>query len=581
MIRFRVSIVVFIIISISCASIQILPFDTAEERASSSLIILGNPPGTYPVSIVDLPDLLAFAEDENPAVRQMALFQLQQLKTVTFLDDILPLIFDDDISVSRNAEELFLKNKDKAVPIFRNILDHKDPLLRYKALEFLVKLDDKESLTLIIELFDDDEEKVVDRAIIAAAELGSVNDRILFDTLLRQEVSLRVGVVKTFNKIGDPAVLGTLLPYFYDPELKVQNAVKFAFVDFGDQSIPYLLNVLNNPVPQTQISILGLLEALQNKDSIPHIIALFNNDNERVKAAAINTTSTFGDEALDFLGESLNRSDEDIVITSIRLLGNIDKRESLNYLVPYLDHENENIRNAVFDSLLLFEDMAGDQFLRIIDRRREELYQSAIKGLMILQDRRLILDDKTSLYNRNNRGKVLLLHSSIDNLITFLNNIDISGLLVRDFTLLKKINQAAILLISSEQDIRRSGSRYTTFYISKNDFKKKAKEAQRLSFTYMHNYMESKNPEDLETAKKQQEFSTLFNKAAEELDEQLEYYVGSTEEEQNLIVTFEKSREDIRNLYESVSLNRKKLADDILSVYGLSYNRVISGDFIY
>jgi len=320
------------------------------------------------------------------------------------------------------------------------------------------------------------------------------------------------------------------------------------------------------------------LEALQNPESIPPIIELFDNENERVKTRAINTVLSFGDEAVEYLGQSLDKDNENIVKTSANLLGQINTDESLDFLIPLLSHDSQSVRETVFDSVLLFTDRAGDRLLKIIDRRNSDLYESAVKGLVLLKDPRLVIDGKASLYNRNNRGRVFILNSTLSDLVQYFDNLGVSGLISRDFTFVKEISIASSLLIQSEKDISETGSKYTTFYISKNDFEKKSEEALKLSFSYMHNYMESKDPKDLETAKMQQEYSTMFKDSAEELDLQLNRYIGSTEAEKILIQQFESSREKIISLYESVSLNRKNLADDILSLNKLSYNDIVSGN---
>lgn len=553
--------------------------DTSEERASSALIILGNPSGSYPVTNGDIPELLAYTRDPNPAVRHMAIFQLQQLSSSSFFGDILPLLLDGDLSVSRNTEEFLLNNPDGAIAVFREALESDDREMKLKALQLLVKLEDRDSLEAIIELFLDSDEEVVSESIKAAAKLADINDHILFETLLRPEVPLRIGIVKTLSRMGDPSVLGTLLPYFYDPEVKVQNAVKFAFIDFGDRSLPYLLNVLHNPAPKTQLAVLGLLEAMKNVDSISPIINLFDNENQRVSLRAIHTVSIFGEAAVQELGSALDSESDTVVINSIELLSRIHNDESLDYLIPLLSSEKEEIRKAVFEAIILFEDMAGDRFLKIVDRRESELYLSAVKGLMLLNDTRLVIDNDASLNIRNNRNLVFIQNSLYGDLVEYLNNLTISGLIVRDFTFIKEISLSAILFIESETDIGESGSKYTTFYISRHDFIKKSDEALKLSFAYMHNYMDSKNPEDLETAKKQQEFSEMFKMAAEDLEDQLDNYRGSTDEEKRLIRAFESSRDKIVSLYESVSLNSKNLADDILSIYNLAYSDILSGNF--
>lgn len=552
--------------------------ETSEERASSALIILGNPPGTFAVSNGDIPELLEFAADKNPAVRQMAVYQLQQLKTTSYFDDIIFLLLDNDISVARNAEELLLSDEERIIPLLRTSLESDSPQLRLTALDLLVKLQDRDSLPAIIARFSDPEPSVVTKAIDSASKLADISDRILFDTLLSTETALRVGVVKTFSKMGDPSILGTLLPYFYDPDVKVQNAVKFTFVSFGDASIPYLLNVLNNPVATTQIAVLGLLEALQNEESVSHIIPLFNHENEKVKTRAFNTVASFKAKALIPLSEFLGDNDVEIIISCVRLLGNINNDDVLPFLIPLLNHHNNLVRDAAFESILKFKDTAGDQFLKIIDTGKDELYRSAVSGLMLLSDLRLVSDKEISLYRKNNRGRVFILNASLEELGSYLNNINVSGLIVRDFTLLKQISLAASLLINSERAISESGSKYTTFYISKNDFNKKSEEALKLSFSYMHDYMSSRNPEDLETAKQQREFSNMFKEAAAGLDIQLNNYIGTTDEEENLIKTFEKSRADLISSYESVSLNRKNLADDVLSEYSLYYTDILSGN---
>ncbi|MBN2658761.1 MAG: HEAT repeat domain-containing protein [Spirochaetales bacterium] len=564
----------------SCRSvIEDLPMDNAQNRAESALIILGNPLGTFPVTLSDIPGLLAFTRDPNPAVRHMAVYQLGQLNTASYYSDLLPLLIDEDISVSRNTKELLLRNEKQAARVFREALTVEEKDLVLKLLELLVSIRDRESLEKIIELFLSEDKTIVDKAVSSAALLADINDRILYDSLLRPEPEIRIGIVRTFSRMGDPAVLGTLLPYMYDPEPRVRNAVKFAFVDFGEKSVPYLINVLNNPSPETQLSVLGLFEALKSASSIDPMINLFGNENQRVRERAVYTVSTFGVTALESLGQALENDRKDVVLSCIALLGKIRKSESLDYLMSLLDEENKEIQREAIKNILLFGTEAGDRFLSILDRHETEKYGYAIQGLTALKDVRLISDSGTSLYNRNNRSRALILYTDEKSVETYLSGLDISGLLRRDIGFIKKISLSSLELIKAEREIRVSGSLYTTFYISRNDFLKKSEEALKLSFSYMHNYMESREAEDLEKAKLQRNYSDLFARSARELETQLGNYVGTSEKEKLLIQSFEDSRTAIISYYESVSINRKNLADQILEEFGLTYNLVIEGAF--
>jgi len=572
--------VLFTFLLFSCRSVIIdLPMDSPQDRAESALIILGNPLGTFPVTAADIPALIEYTQDPNPAVRHMAVYQLGQLSTTSYYRDLLPLLVDDDISVSRNAKELLLRNRKEAVRVFREALTVEEGDLLLLLIELLVAEDDADSLSLIIELFVNEDKLVVDKAVGAAAALATVNDKILYDSLLRPEPEIRIGIVKTFSRMGDPSVLGTLLPYMYDSDLKVRNAVKFAFVDFGEKSVPYLINVLNNPSQETQLSVLGLFEALKSPASVDSVINLFDNNNQRVRERAVYTVSTFGETALQNLGEALKSDREEVVLKSIGLLGKIRNSDSLDLLVGLLDSSRQEVRSEAIKNILLFGTEAGDRFLRILDRREVEKYGYAVKGLTSLSDPRLISDPETSLYNRNNRSRALILYSSTEIIETYLSGLSVSGLLKRDISFIKSISQSSIELIKSVREIRDSGSVYTSFYISRNDFRKKSDEALRLSFTYMRNYMESRDPGDLEKAKLQKDYSELFARSSKELDKQLNEYIGSTEREKLLIQSFEDSRDRIISLYESVSINRKNLADQILEGYGLTYGLVVDGAF--
>lgn len=565
---------------LSCRSIiNELPMETERERAESALIILGNPPGTYPVNISDIPQLINYTRDPDPAVRHMAVFQLGQLNVTSFYKDLLPLLIDDDISVSRNTEELLLKNKKRAAKVFRNSLFSKEKTLMLKMLDLLKKIDDQESLSSVIELFLSEDKEIVDKAVSTAAALAKINDKILYDSLLRPEAEIRIGIVKTLSLMGDPSILGTLLPYFYDPDIRVQNAVKFAFVDFGDKSIPYLVNVLNNPVPETQLAVLGLFEALKSQESIAPMISLFDNDDRRVRERAIYTVSLFKDTALDELGKALKSKNEQIVIQSILLLGKISDKKSLDYLMTMLESPNSQIREIAIQNILLFGTEAGDRFLSIIDRRDKDKYDFAVNGLMNLKDKRLIVDGSTSLFNRNNRSRALVLYANKEELKSYLTDLDISGLLKRDISSIGEIYQYSGTLTATVREIRETGSKYTSYYLSRNDFLQKAEDALQLSFTYMRAYMNNNNPEDLERAKNQKGYSEEFKRSAEELNNQLENYVGSGDRERELIHIFEESKSRIIDLYESVSINRKNLADQILKEFGLTYQLVVEGTF--
>ncbi|MBI9098885.1 MAG: hypothetical protein JEY91_10440, partial [Spirochaetaceae bacterium] len=180
--KFFVSILL-IILFFSCTTVQKLPMSTAEERNASALRILENPPGTFPVSQSDIPLLLEYSRDDNPAVRQMAVYQLLQIDTASFFPDILPLLLDRDLSVSRNTEELLLNNRKEALSLFADVLKGDNTELKLVVLDLLVKVHDSESLRDIIELFSDENELIVDKAISAASKIAHVNDKILYETL--------------------------------------------------------------------------------------------------------------------------------------------------------------------------------------------------------------------------------------------------------------------------------------------------------------------------------------------------------------------------------------------------------------
>ena len=108
---------------------------------------------------------------------------------------------------------------------------------------------------------------------------------------------------------------------------------------------------------------------------------------------------------------------------------------------------------------------------------------------------------------------------------------------------------------------------------------KKSDDAMKLSFSHMHSYMDSRDPKDLESARQERINSDVYKQAADNLEMELQNYTGSTEKEKQLINTFEASRERIISLYDSVSINRKNLADEILLDFNLTYDRVLSGNF--
>jgi CheY-like chemotaxis protein len=167
------------------------------------------------------------------------------------------------------------------------------------------------------------------------------------------EECLLLETITAVGKIGDPSSASSIAPFLGSDSTKLKLAAIDALADIGGASaIKKLCETLTGK-SDTDLVVIDTLARIQDHQSLEKLADLLSSRFADLRNAAIDHLVTIGPKAIPFVVDCLKSSDDDTVIHSLNILGNIGDPTALPAIVKvsYNEPKNPNVRFAVYEAM--------------------------------------------------------------------------------------------------------------------------------------------------------------------------------------------------------------------------------------
>lgn len=166
-------------------------------------------------------------------------------------------------------------------------------------------------------------------------------------------IEVRIAAARSLSKIGGEKAIQALLQALSNPQKWTAIRIQDIVLSMGQQSVAFLLNIIEHSTPEVQKNIIEILGLMANHEAIPTLINYLINHDEEIKIKAIkamgNLKASEAEEPLIYLLE-----DEAWVVRAMaaKALGSIGTIESIPPLFNSLKDAQWWVRLNSAESLI-------------------------------------------------------------------------------------------------------------------------------------------------------------------------------------------------------------------------------------
>ena len=232
--------------------------------------------------------LISLLEDPNPQVRMAALRIMESNPSPKIYDAVLTATLDEFEEVSLEAYRILLENWEESRNSVLRGLNSTSASIILTSVTAIGQAESPDDTLYLLTLFSDYREVVRSSASRIYARLGSYENP-WFQSLLKHENSLsRLTAVKTLPRFRDPELVPVLMPFILDRDPEIRKAALFGLSEYDTDALPYLHQSLKfSQDDGLRISLLQVVEGISDTASIPVLIGLMDDDNEKISLKSV------------------------------------------------------------------------------------------------------------------------------------------------------------------------------------------------------------------------------------------------------------------------------------------------------
>jgi CheY-like chemotaxis protein/HEAT repeat protein len=276
--------------------------------------------------IIKLRAALQFFPEASPKVQGMVLYEiLKAPDAVAFpLLESLSRLSVKDLATKDKITELLYEKAYNNAQLIIDFIRSKDPKEKrlYVAVAGNLKL--REALACLDEIL-----------------INSTDEDLLLEALT------------AIGKIGEASSASAVAPFLGSSSTKLKLGAIGALADIGGASaIKKLCEGLSGQ-SDTDLAVVDTLARIQDHQSLEKLAELLSSRFVDLRNTAIAHLIAIGPKAIPFVTECLRSDDDDTVIHSLNILGNIGDLTALPAIVKVIHNEakNPNVRFAVYEAM--------------------------------------------------------------------------------------------------------------------------------------------------------------------------------------------------------------------------------------
>ncbi len=279
-----------------------------------------------------IPILVSLLRNSNIGIQEAAELSLRKLGGEITIQALIPLLWEDDVSVRNVAVDILRDIGEQGVDILLDLLYEEDSDVRIFALDILGNI---KSIMVIKPLCDillsDPDPNVRSQAAISLGKLGYMEAVSCLEEALEDEEWVRFAAIEALKRIGSEASAETLINYLGKGSDLIDAAIIDALAEMGKiRLVPSLLNKLDtdniplrNKIIQALVTLLGsrtleLLTEEQRNKFEGYLIEALADESRDVQVAALKGLGCIKNERtaraiLDFAAPLDEEKDEDLL----------------------------------------------------------------------------------------------------------------------------------------------------------------------------------------------------------------------------------------------------------------------------
>ena len=310
----------------------------------------------FTITPEDRPGIRRLLNDDDADHRRAGVLVAVQSGDPALIPDIVDAARDPDTAVAETALQAIREDPETYRPLLIDRIASMDPDERAGAVALLGESGGEDLVPLLIALFADPDPTVRDRASLAVHRLADRQNPFLREALESDDPLTAAIAIRTLGRYTDADDAPFFISAFASPVAGIRREAQLAALRLREAGLPFLhIEARDADRPyRTRLAAMDVVQGLRSPESLPVLMELLSDEDERIRVKAGSILGTYGAEAIPELARLFDESDPAIRIRVLQLMGEIGSHQSFPTLTRALDDPSAEVRLTAREVLTRF-----------------------------------------------------------------------------------------------------------------------------------------------------------------------------------------------------------------------------------
>ncbi len=547
---------------------ELLTYGAERERIVEDVLKRGR---VYSIHPGDEEALIALLKDPEPEVRLTVLKIMEKNPSQVLYDAILEATLDEEDSVSEDAFRILSEQWEDAHKAAVRGLDGGSVSLILSSVNVISRMNSRDDAPYLLTLFSDSRDVVRSAASRTYARLGDYENPWFQVLLTSQDPVVRLTAVQTLPRFHDSALVPDLIPYVKDPDKNIRSAALFGLSEYDAEALPYLHEaLLESEDDELRISLLQIVEGVLEEQSIPVLLQLLEDDNEKIALKSVEILTRLGRSlVVPFL---LNDMEKFSSPALMRVFTIVEKFQDLRLLPPlsrFFNDPDPQVAEKAVQVISSYGESASDYLISQLTA--ENPFRIASLELLVkLREPLLVYNEEYGGYRTDN---IFLLFETLpeDDLLAYLSDIPLPSRIVSSLWSLYDIESNVQVYKKSRNSARYELYPYFYFFLEWEQYLLNAKASRAGAFQYQQNFFNSGDETWLRESRILRNTADWYEKGAENaFQKAVKAEQTADEEEKQICRDYLESRRSLVTRWRTLSSDIQKMARLVFLRYSVN-----------
>lgn len=470
----------------------------------------------YRIEEEDIPHIRALMKNAQDDYRLAGLMLALESGDEALYADIVQAALDENPEIARLALGRIRDMWTDFYPLVMGLLSDPNPPVRSSGLSLLSSLGGDDKISIIIDFFADVDADVRNQASLSVWQIGDRENALLRKALLSANELVVATAYRTLGYFANIDDIEILVDGFSSGTARIRREAQLAALKFGEDALPeiHALAGDSRAAYYVRLSALDVIGGLRSTVSLPFLMGLLDDGDDRIAAKARAVLGAYGSEAVPALAGFYEDSAEENRISALHLMGEIGTSSTLPFLASALNDQSESVRQVAAASLRLYGREAWPAVRNQLSGDNPIGVGAALDYLMNQSDSWLVDGNEGSV--NTDALYLMLTGKSRREVEFFLKNIGVARLKEETILSLKDVWDVGPSFTELESLSMRSADKYLYNWRQRELLLAASRQALGDSFDALHDYFDSESQLDLLRSRELREESRNLEDRARE-----------------------------------------------------------------